>query len=431
MLIPTHRTIDVTPKLSGQEVILGGWAQAIRAKGKILFLVLRDAYGTRQITAFRPKVEEIFAQLSKLTKESSLIVKGIVKEHKDAPSGVEINPTEIEITNVAVAPLPFDPFAGYIDTKKDTRFDWRILDLRNPKSLAYHKLRSHLIFAVNQYMAEQGFTYWSTPKILGQSSEGGAEVFPVDWFGKDAYLAMSPQLHKQAIAGNTGTKFYELTPYFRAEKSRTRRHLAEFTGFDVEMPFVTEEQVWTVLEGIIKTAADELRKHPDLLELLKTEVPEITVPFKRLSYTECVNMLTEKGIQMEWGEDFSTENEALVAEMVGKPFFIYQYPKSVAKFYVREVEGEPKKSHAFDLIYKIELCSGAWRETRYDHLIQNIKDKGLNPKHFEAYLNFFRYGAAPHSGFGLGVERLLVTLLDAEDVREVVAFPRTVDRLEP
>ncbi len=431
MMFRTMGLIEIDSSKSGQEVVINGWVQAIRIKGKIAFLVIRDADSTIQVTCLKNKAPEVFEKLKQLTQESVVAVKGTVKEHKEAPRGVEISPLELQILNPALTPLPFDPFADYINTNKDTRFDWRILDLRNPAVLAYFKLRSAMLFAVNNYMHHEGFTFWSTPKVLGQSSEGGADVFSIDWFGKQAYLAMSPQLHKQAIAGNTGTKFYEVTPYFRAEKSRTRRHLAEFTGFDVEIPFVTEEGVWPVLEGIVKVASDELRKHKKELELLNIQIPEVSTPFKRISYDECVELLNQNGMPMEWGEDFSTEQEAKLWELINEPFFIFHFPKSVAKFYVHGVEGKEKHSHAFDLIFKHELASGAWREHRYEQLVKNLENKGLNPENFESYLEFFKYGCAPHAGFGLGLERLLATLISAPDVREVVAFPRTVDRLAP
>ncbi len=427
----THDIGLLSPELEGEEVTVNGWVHALRVKGKIAFLVIRDATGTVQATALKKNSEEVFETLKDLPRESAIAVTGKIKIHPEAPGGFEIIPSRLEILNRAETPLPFDPFADYINTNKDTRFDWRILDLRNPKTLAYHQLRSAVIFEVSNYMMKEGFTFWSTPKVLGAASEGGAEVFNVDWFGKPAFLAMSPQLHKQAIAANTGTKFFEITPYFRAEKSRTRRHLAEFSGFDVEVPFATDEDVWTYMEGIVKTASEAVRKHPKLLELLGVEVPEVKTPFKRVSYDECVDLLNKNGMEMEWGEDFSTEQEAKLWELINEPFIIYQFPRSVGKFYVRGVEDDDSKCHAFDLIYKHELSSGGWREHRYDKLLENIKSKGLNPESFESYLNFFKYGAAPHSGFGMGIERLVATLLSAPDVREVVAFPRTVDRLHP
>ena len=417
--------------MDGKEVTINGWVHALRVKGKIAFLVVRDATGTLQVTSLKNKNEEAFSKIKDLTRESCVSITGTLKTHPEAPRGIELTPEEVTVLNEAQAPLPFDPFAEFIDTNKDTRFDWRILDLRKPEHLAYHQLRSIVIFSVFKYMAEEGFTYWSTPKVLGAASEGGAEVFNVDWFGKPAFLAMSPQLHKQAIAANTGTKFFEFTPYFRAEKSRTRRHLAEFSGFDVEVPFATDKDVWPIMEGIVKTAVDVLRSNEELLNVLNIEVPEVKTPFKRLSYDECVNLLNENNIEMEWGEDFSTEQEASLWQLVNEPFFIYQFPKAVGKFYVREVDGDPNKCHAFDLIFKHELSSGGWREHRYDHLLKNIQQKGLNPKSFESYLSFFKYGAAPHAGFGMGIERLMATLLNASDVKEVVAFPRTVDRLTP
>lgn len=434
----THTTNQITPKLEGKEVIINGWVHAIRTKGKIQFLVIRDADGMIQVTNLKNKQPELFDEINNLTRESVIAIKGVVKLHSEAPNGVEINPQQLWVLNRAETPLPFDPYADYIDTKKDTRFDWRILDLRNEKSLAYHKLRSWMIYAVMNYMYKEGFTYWTTPKVLGQSSEGGADVFPVNWFGKSAYLAMSPQLHKQAIAGNTGTKFFEFTPYFRAEKSRTRRHLAEFSGFDGEIPFSTEEDVWSVLEGILSVAAKELSKHKKELEIVGAKIHKFKTPFKRISYDECVDLINSSNLseKMKWGDDFSTEQEAKLWEIIKEPFFIYHWPKTVAKFYVHSVEDESiknfdKKAHAFDLIYKIELSSGAWREHRYEKLVENLHAKNLNPNDFESYLDFFRYGCAPHAGFGLGVERLLATLTDAEDLREVVAFPRTVDRLAP
>lgn len=436
MLQPTHQNREVTRDLLDQEVTIAGYAEYIRVTKNLIFLGLRDATGLRQIIAKKKSVPEIYEKLEELPPQSSLAVTGkVVKEDSEEGirlrGGVEILATELEILSKSESPLPFDPTADFINTDKSTRFDWRILDLRNPKSLAYHKLRSAMIFAVSQYVNEEGFTFWSTPKVLGQSSEGGSEVFKVDWFGQDAFLAMSPQLHKQALAGNTGTKFFEITPYFRAEKSRTRRHLAEFSGFDVEMPFTTEEGVWTIAEGIVKTAADALRAHTEELELLGVEVPEVKVPFKRISYDKAVEMINDAGMEMTWGEDFSTEQERKLADLMDEPFFVFHFPKDIAKFYVRGVEGEPKKAHAFDLIFKHELCSGAWRESRHEELIKNLHEKGLDPESFKAYLDFFRFGCAPHAGFGMGIERLLVTLLDAPDVQEVVAFPRTVDRLAP
>jgi nondiscriminating aspartyl-tRNA synthetase len=439
VLQPSHLSKQVTRELVDQEVTIAGFIEYNRVTKNLIFLGVRDPYGLRQAIIKRKENEESYEALKDIPPQSSIAIKGIVsiedsEEGKKLRGGVEIQAKEIEILAKSEVPLPFDPTTDFINTDRSTRFDWRILDLRNPKSLAYHKLRSAVIFAITEYMNQDGFVYWTTPKVLGQSSEGGSEVFKVDWFGKEAFLAMSPQLHKQALAGNTGTKFFEITPYFRAEKSRTRRHLAEFTGIDVEMPFVTEESVWTVAENIVKIAADTLIKHSEELELIGVDVKPVKTPFKRISYDEAVDMLNKSGIEeikMSWGEDFSTEQERVLADIIDEPFFVYQFPKSVAKFYVRTVLGEPTKAHAFDLIYKHELCSGAWRESRYDELIKNLKEKELEPDNFKAYLDFFRYGCAPHSGFGMGIERLLVTLLGAPDVQEVVAFPRTYDRLAP
>ena len=431
MLRFTKKVAEISKEDAGQSVVIAGWVQSTRVKGKIAFLVLRDGLETIQITCFKPKTEKVFNQIKEVSKESSVIIKGTVKLHEEAPKGIEITPSEMEVTARADSPLPFDPFAEYIDTKKDTRYDWRILDLRHPKNLAYHRLKSSVIYAVSQYMRDEGFTYWVTPNILGQSSEGGGEVFSLDYFGKPAFLAMSPQLHKQAIAGNTGTNYFEITPYFRAEKSRTTRHLVEFTGFDVEMPFVTEKEVWPIAEGIVKTAVEEVRAHTEILELIDTTVQKVPDEFPKITYDTAVEKLESAGVKMEWGDDFSTEQEKELARMIKTPFFVYNFPKSVAKFYVRSVESEPEKAHSFDLIYQHELCSGAWRETRIKHLIHNMQEKGLNPGDFNAYLDFFRYGVAPHAGFGLGIERLMATILQVENIQEVIAFPRTPDRLTP
>jgi len=428
----THDCAQIVPELDGQTVILNGWVQTVRPLGSLLFVVLRDATGTRQITVVKKKHPEPYKIFKTISKESVISVKGKVRAYEEAPNGVEILPEEVIILNKAMSPLPFDPFEQTINTLKDTRFDWRIIDLRHPEKLALFKIRSTILFAISEYMFKNGFTYWSTPKVLSSASEGGADVFNIQWFDKQAYLSMSPQLHKQFIAGNTGTKYFEITPYFRAEKHRTRRHLSEFTGIDVELPFATEEDVWQVLERLIIHVIETLKeKNKEELELLDRTLPELKIPFPRVSYDEAVQILKDMGQDIEWGKDLTDQQERLLFNHFGSPFFLHSYPAELGKFYVMKFEDNPKLCHAYDLIYHIELASGARREHRYEELVKNLEEKGLKKEHFEDYLNAFKYGCAPHAGFGMGIERLMMGILDIEDIWEVVAFPRTVDRLHP
>jgi aspartyl-tRNA synthetase len=295
-------------------------------------------------------------------------------------------------------------------------------------------------------MNKNNFVEWATPKIVGASTEGGTEVFPVKWFDKDAFLSMSPQLHKQFIAGNTGTKYYEMTPYFRAEKHRTKRHLSELWGIDIEVPFIDYTDILKIIEQLIMHIFESVKERNKAdLEILGRELPEIKLPFRRVTYTEALEILAElreesiktakedKDIlpELTWGEDIPDPSELALWNHINEPFFIVEYPSEVTKFYVMKVPENPKIAQAYDFIFIRELASGATREHRYDVLIEQIKEKGLIPEHFTSYLDAFRYGVAPHAGMGLGVERLLMAITGIDDVMEVVPFPRTIDRLAP
>ncbi len=428
----THTCEEVTPDLDGKEIVVNGWVQNVRPLGSLLFIVLRDETGTRQVTVVKKKHPEPFQIFKTISRESVVSVKGTVRAYEEAPNGVEILPTKVTILSKAQTPLPFDPFEPQVKTLKDTRYDWRILDLRHPEKLALFKIRSTVLFSTCEYMQQRGFTYWTSPKVLGQASEGGAEVFDIQWFDKKAYLSMSPQLHKQFIAGNTGTKFFEITPYFRAEKHRTRRHLSEFTGIDGEIPFATEEDVWEVLEGLLVHVSNAINeRNKEELKILGKQVKPLKTPFPRISYKEALEKLQELGHEIPWGEDLNDQQERALYEAIGSPFFIHSYPSSLGKFYVMKFEDNPELCHAYDLVFHVELASGARREHRYEKLLENLEEKGLDPKDFESYLDAFKYGCAPHAGFGMGIERLVMGLLDIQDIWEVVPFPRTVDRLAP
>ena len=442
----THNCNEITPELDGKQVTLNGWTQIIRKKGQLCFIVLRDDTGTRQLTLLKKRNLEIFDLLSDISRESVISVTGAVKAFKDAPNGVEIIPEKAVILSSA-EPLPYDPFSkDDIDTGKDIRFNYRMLDLRDPKVLAIFKIRSTVLASVTEFMNKNNFVEWATPKIVGASTEGGTEVFPVKWFDEDAFLSMSPQLHKQFIVGNTGTKYYEMTPYFRAEKHRTKRHLSELWGIDMEVPFNDYKDILEIIEQMIVHVFERVKERNKVeLEILGRVLPELKLPFRRVTYTEALEMLVllrEESIktaekkediipELTWGEDIPDPSELALWNHIKEPFFIVEYPAEIAKFYVMKVPDNPKVAQAYDFIFIRELASGATREHRHEVLIDQIKEKGLDPENFTSYLDAFRYGVAPHAGMGMGVERLLMAITGIDDVMEVVPFPRTIDRLTP
>lgn len=414
-----------------------GWVQDIRNLGGISFITLRDRHGTIQITMPKKKIDpELFESLTKLSRESVVAVTGEVKESNQTALGIELIPTSFELYSEAGVPLPLG-VVDKVNAEMDTRLNNRFMDLRKPETKAVFEIRSTIVELISEYMVKNGFVNINTPKIVASGAEGGATLFSVDYFGKPAYLAQSPQLYKQMLMSTGLDRVFELGPAFRAEHSNTNRHVTEFISFDGEMAWIDkEEDVMATIENIIDHVLRELgercKKH---LEILGKEIMVPKRPYPILTYTECLAMVNENGLKLKEGDDLGTEGEKIIGDIMAEKgsdlYFIVEYPEEAKPFYIMEKDGTDL-SFSFDLDYKgQEISSGGQREHRYQELVKRMEKKGLDPKDFDSYLDAFRYGMPPHGGWGIGVDRLVTKILDLPNVREAILFPRDISRLSP
>ena len=430
----SHYSKDVTKKDHNKQVTVAGWVEDIRNIGSIAFVILRDKKGTLQITVLKKKTPELFEKLTSLSRESVISVKGFCKENEKVRNGYEILPEEVEVLSVAETPLPLG-VVDKVEADFDTRLDNRFIDLRKPETQAIFKIRNVVIAAVHKYLRSQNFIEVHTPNIIPSSSEGGTDVFKVKYFEKEAFLAQSPQLYKQSLMATGLDRIYEIAWYFRAEEHNTRRHLNESTAVDLEMAFIKdEEDVMEILENLVYNMwkrAGECKKELEIMDKV-ISVPKL--PFARIRYDDVIGKLQNKESSIEWGQDLGTEDEKLLGEIMkegGKEFyFITKYPLESKPFYTMP-EGD-KYSRGFDLECKgVEIASGSQRIHDEKLLTERLKACDLNPKDFESYLKAFRYGMPPHGGFGFGIERFLMELLDIKNIRECILFPRDRTRLSP
>lgn len=435
----THYSSQITEELNGKKVKVAGWVHEVRDLGGIKFVWLRDREGIVQITAPKKKVnKEIFLIIPKLNSEDVVAVEGVVNFTPKAKLGFEIIPEKIEILAKAESPLPLDP-TGKVKAELDTRLDNRFIDLRKPEVMAIFKIRSNVFKAIREFFYQEGFVEIHTPKIIVTATEGGTELFPMKYFERDAFLAQSPQLYKQIMMASGLDRVFEIAPIFRAEEHNTTRHLNEAWSIDAEMAFIeNEDEVMQILERLIAYTINYVREHNEKeLKILDFELEEPKLPFRRITYTQALEILKDLGKEIPWGEDIDTEGEKLLGRYIKETYdedlyFIYQYPSEAKPFYIMKYDERPEISRAFDLEYRgVEITSGGQREHRYEKLKEQIAEKGLNVESFEFYLKAFRYGMPPHGGFGLGAERLLKQMLNLNNIREVILFPRDRRRLEP
>ncbi|MFW9825684.1 MAG: aspartate--tRNA(Asn) ligase [Candidatus Thorarchaeota archaeon] len=429
----THYTKDVTTKTVDKEVILGGWVRNFRDLGGLKFISIQDKYGERQITLKKGVVSDELFENTKVGYQYCILVKGKVKAFNAAPGGIEIIPSEIKILNRTPEKLPID-MTGETISELDLRLNHRALDLRSLRNQAVFEIRGEVLRSIRRFLFNRDFTEISTPKIIGSATEGGTELFPIMYFEREAFLTQSAQLYKEQLSG-VYERVFELSDCFRAEKSRTKRHICEIFTLDVEISFVTMEDVLKVLEELVKTVIMNLRENKmDALKYLKMEeitvVPE--VPFPRYTYEEIREILSSKfGLDIEFGEEPSTEALRKLGEEMPSYYYITNYPMVIKPFYIMPSE-DPKYSESFDLQKgMLELTSGGTRVHNKEQLTKAIESKGLNSKSFKSHLSSFDYGMPPHAGFGLGIDRWLTVLCGLDDIREAVMYPRTPDRLTP
>jgi aspartyl-tRNA synthetase len=428
----THYTVDVKPELDGQEVTLFGWVQEIRDLGGIIFIILQDREGTVQITIPRKKVSaEVLMKAEALQKRYGIGVKGVVKKTEITPRGIEVIPKEIKIFNTAAQKLPID-ITGKVPAKLETRLDARALDLCREENVAIFKIQHTAVEAIRDFLFERGFIEVHTPRIIASATEGGAALFPVDYFGRKAFLAQSPQLYKEQLVMSL-EKVFEVGPFFRAEESHTRRHLSEFVSIDIEQAFASAEDVMQLLEQLIqhvcKVVNEKCSKELALLNH-RLEVPEI--PFRRLTYDKVLDDLRREGVEVSWGEDIPTPAFRTLGRIHPYFYFITDWPTRSKAFYIKPRDDNPDLCEGFDLMWHwIELASGGTRISTKDLLIKRLKEKGLNPESFKYHLQAFDYGMPPHAGWAIGLERLTMVLTGKKNIREVTLYPRDRFRLTP
>ncbi len=430
--VRTNNSSNVTPDMDGAEVTLFGWVQEVRDLGGIRFIILHDREGTIQVTILKKRVPpEILAKSDVLQKRFSIGVKGNVKKTSMTPRGIEVIPSEIRVFNVAAEQLPID-ITGKTPANIEARLDARALDLCLDQNAAAFKIQHHALVAIRDFLFEKGFLEVHTPRIIASATEGGAELFPVDYFGQKAYLAQSPQLYKEQLTMSL-EKVFEVGPFFRAELSHTRRHLSEFVSVDIEQAFASAEDVMSLLEQVIQHTCKAVQtKCVKELAALKYRATVPEIPFKRFTYDEILRDLKERGVTIPWGEDISTEAFRTLGKERGYYYFITDWPTHSKAFYIKPKEGKPELCEGFDLMWRwIELVSGGTRIAEKSLLMERMREKGLNPDSFKYHLQAFDYGMAPHAGWAIGLERLTMVLTGKKNIREVSLYPRDQMRLTP
>ncbi len=422
---------DLAGMEHGAEVRLNGWAQDIRKLKKISFMVLRDHTGTVQVT-LKPDSLSNYDQVTGLNRESVIEIRGNVDRKSGAKSGLELQATDAKILNNSGTPLPLginDP----VEADFDTRLNNRYLDLRKPENNLIFRVESALLWGMRKYLMGQSFVEVHTPKIVAAATEGGADLFRVKYFEKDTFLNQSPQLYKEMLMSSGMDRVFEVGPAFRAEEHNTPRHLNEFTSVDIEMSFADHTDAMKMLENAVRSGIEEVVKtRSEELKLLGKELEIPEVPFPRITYTKCVEILEKKGISFNFGEDFSTENLREIGKEFKGFYFITDWPGSVRAFYTMPKPEDPKLTNSYDLQFgEKEVTSGAQRVHDPDMLEKRFLEKGLSPSDFDFYIKAFRFGMPPHAGWGLGLERLTMIILDIPNIRSVTLFPRDRTRVVP
>ena len=427
VFVKTHDISELSEELIGKQVVLGGWIEDLRKLGKMSFITLRDISGISQVIV----KGELNDNLGEINRQSAVRIKGIVQETKARDFAFEIKAEEIEVLAKAIHPLPVDPI-GRLESNIDTRLNHRALDMRNQKTASIFKLRHYVLQALRKTLVEKKFIEITTPKIIGSASEGGADLFSLDYFGKTAYLAQSPQLYKEQMTIGL-ERVFEISNFYRAENSHTGRHLTEFTSIDIEAAFMDYEDVMDVLEALVIAVytftAENCKKEQESIEHI-IEIP--SAPFERITYSQCVEELKKAGEKIEFGDDLLDSHLRIIGDNHPGFYFLTNWPMKLKPFYIREKDEDATLSRSFDLQYGyLELSSGGTRLHDSELLKARLSEQGLDPAQFEDHLKTFDWGMPPHSGWGMGLDRLMTTLIGIDNVREVVLYPRDPDRLSP
>ncbi|MGG3840637.1 aspartate--tRNA(Asn) ligase [Paenibacillus thiaminolyticus] len=420
-------------RCEGRQVIIQGWVHGVRHLGQVAFVDVRDRSGIVQCV-----LEGEWLDLS-LTLESVVAVQGRAVPAAKAANGVEIHADRVEVLNRAESPLPFDLNKKHLKVRLDTMLDHRVLSLRHRKAHSIFTIQSALAGAFREYLTRHGFTQIFTPKIVASGTEGGSNLFPINYFEYTAYLAQSPQFYKQMMVGAGYERVFEIGPVYRAEEHNTSRHLNEYISLDAEVGFIrSEEELMDLEQELLKHMFDTVaRQCENEFNLLEVEPLALMADIPRMTVAEAHRILERKYGKFSPKGDLDPEGERLLCQYVAEnnqPGFVFltRYPREIRPLYAMPDADEPALTASFDLLMSgLEITTGGQRIHELDQLIASIRSRGLNPEHFDSYLDLFRYGMPPHGGFAIGLERLTSRLLGLGNVREASAFPRDRNRLTP
>jgi len=415
-------------KFEDEFVRIRGWIYRKRETKNAIFVLVRDSTGVLQCTV--KKGSQAWNEAENATVESSVILEGTVKRDKRAPGGFELKTEKLTIVGLAeVFPIRKDYSEDFL---RDVRHLW----LRSRRMTLIMFVRSRVLEFIREFFKSRGYIEVSPPMFISSACEGGATLFGLKYFDKELYLTQSAQLHLEALIYSL-EKVYCIAPSFRAEKSRTIRHLAEYWHVEAEAAFVTMEDMMKLEEDLVAyvchKTAEKYKKELEALNVDIEKLKKVKTPFPRITYTEAIEKLQRKGFKIQWGEDLGYDEEKALAEDFGHPFFIYAYPRKIKAFYCKTYRDNPELVMSEDmLVPRIgEIITGGAREDDKDELIKRLKELGLKEEDYEWYIDLRRYGTVPHAGFGLGVERLLAWMLDLNSVMEAIPFPRTIRRYYP
>lgn len=428
----------ITTKSGSVEI--AGWIHDLRDIGGLKFIQLRDSTGIIQITVDKNTApKDVLDSIKDISPETAVIVKGKVLENPKAKTGLELVPESFEVVSKSEKELPISVVEKKITTGLSKRLDWRSLDLRKLRQQAIFQVQSALLEGMQETLFKEGFTQVFTPCLMGVASESGAEVFPLIYFDREAFLRQDPQLHRQLTIAGGLKKVFDIGPAWRAEQSHTTKHLCEHRVCAVESAFIKDEtDTMRIEETVIISALTKVNEKCKFeLETLGIEIKIPKAPFPELRFPEIYEIIRKKGKEIEDGEDLDSEADKILWEYVKETYgcefyFLNRFPSSLKPFYVMKVDEEPEYARSVDLCFKgLELSSGGQREHRYEKIIEAIKSKGQSESETEWFAKFFKYGVPPHGGFAIGIERLTMSLLDIENIRDCTLFPRDPERLVP
>jgi asparaginyl-tRNA synthetase len=411
-----------------KKVSVRGWVYRKREGKELIFLIVRDSTGFIQCTV--KKGSPAWKEAERLTIESSLMLEGTAKPDKRAPGGHEISAESISIIGLAeLFPITKDQSEQFI---RDVRHLW----LRSRRMNLIMKIRADVLEFTRDFFKSQDFIEVSPPMFISAAVEGGSTLFGVKYFGQDLYLTQSSQLYLEILIYSL-EKVYCIAPSFRAEKSRTIRHLTEYWHIEGEWPFVDMYDLMRFEEELMahlcQQTADKCKKELEELGADVSKLASVKPPFPKITYTKAIERLGKKGVKLRWGDDFGYEDEKILADEFGKPLFVYDYPTAIKAFYCKTYRDRPEVAMSVDMLVPRlgEVSTGGAREDDEEVLIKRIRQMGLKEENYDWYLDIRRYGTVPHAGFGLGLERLLAWMLDLENVIDAIPFPRTTRRFYP